>query len=410
MNSLRTFPVLLVLALCLFPAVANAQDDGYLPEKVQLVEEPQRWTGTLRIGTSGSLVANDSVVGQVDGNSTTISFSLDGGLDFKDGGHELRNTLSLDETFAETPNIDGFVKTADLLAIESIYYYKIKSLPWVGPFARLKFETSLFNGEDVRESPVEYVKPGESPAVDDVGNPQDGAVLKDRFLLTTPFSPTKIKESLGGFARPYETDPLRIEVRLGGGAQHFFGGDGFVLADDEETPQVELAALDDVHQAGAEMVLLAEGKAKDGKVTYGSSVEVLTPLYSSADSGRDPIEATNIEFTARASLKIVEWASLNYEYKAIRQPDVIAKVQTQHQLLLTIGYTLIDTKKKEEAKAEEAKPEESKPAEPAKTDDKAAEVPAKADEAPAKADDTKEAPAKTEEKPADADEDTDGEN
>ena len=46
---------------------------------------------------------------------------------------------------------------------------------------------------------------------------------------------------------------------------------------------------------------------------------------------------TNVEFRANLSVKLVEWASLDYQFKTLREPQLIDEFQIQNNLLFTFG-------------------------------------------------------------------------
>jgi hypothetical protein len=69
---------------------------------------------------------------------------------------------------------------------------------------------------------------------------------------------------------------------------------------------------------------------------------VMIPLINSDPLERSAGELTNISTHARLSFKLVEWASLDIEAKAFRQPQISEDWQKSLAMLLTFGYTLFD--------------------------------------------------------------------
>jgi hypothetical protein len=45
----------------------------------------------------------------------------------------------------------------------------------------------------------------------------------------------------------------------------------------------------------------------------------------------------NIDLGGQLSFKLVEWASLDYQIKAVREPQVLDGFQVRNSLLLTMG-------------------------------------------------------------------------
>jgi len=334
----HTTAALVLIALALTCASAAAQDEPeYVPTTTGEtdVAAKQGWDATLSIGANANVSSNDSVIGQPDGSSWTLGFNVKGGLQYINGGHESRNFLNATETFTRTPVVPEFVRTSDLLELESIYYYHFARVQWLGPFARLKLSTSLFKGEDVQPDARDYL-------VTNIDGSQT-IINATRFQLTDPFFPFSLRESLGMFARPLDRSWLKIEFRAGLGAREVFADSQFAVKDNADTPVLEIVELESFTQAGAEVVAEATGQLAGDRVTYGAGAEVLTPFYDSvSDSDQSATDLTNIDLYAKLSFKLVSWASIDYQYKATKQPALLDKFQVQHNLLLTIGYTLLE--------------------------------------------------------------------
>jgi hypothetical protein len=54
---------------------------------------------------------------------------------------------------------------------------------------------------------------------------------------------------------------------------------------------------------------------------------------------RSPVALTNVQLDAKVSFRLVEWASIDYQLRAIRQPQVVDVFQVQNTLLLTFGLS-----------------------------------------------------------------------
>lgn len=325
-------------ALALTASGAWAQEGTeYIPEKgaEETVKDKQGWDATLAVGAQASFASNESVIGQPDGTSYTLGFNVTGGLQYIKGGHESRNTLNISETFTRTPIVAEFARTTDLVELESIYYYHFEKWEWIGPFVRFKLQTSIFKGEDIQPAEKDYL-------VTKIDDTQE-TITTSRFALTDPFFPLTLKESAGVFIRPINRDWLRAELRTGLGAREVFAGDQFALKDNADTPEIEVAELESFQQIGAEVVGQVQGKILSDRIIYSAGAELLTPFYdSSSETEKSLTELTNIELYAKVSLRLVSWASLDYEYRAVRQPALLDKFQIQNNLLFTIGYTLLE--------------------------------------------------------------------
>ena len=332
---------LALLAVAASPAAAlepTFVPDQETIDKAAKKKEDQGWKGRLRIGASLAFSNSSNVVGQQDGNTFTIGLALDAGLDYVLGAHDWRNSLTIAEALTSTPQIDAFVSTTDRLFFESLYSYK--ALPWLGPFGpfgpfgRFALDTKLLSGFDHRAAPVDYLIAG-----DDI--PKKG---KKRLQLTSPFEPLTLKQSVGGFVRPYDAEYARVDLRAGVGFREIFADGGLVVKDDDATPEIEVGRLHDYQLIGAELAAYVQGEVYDKKIAYKVGGEVLFPFLDTAPSskGKDFADTIDVELGAKISFRIVEWASVDYELKALRQPQLVEEWQIQNNLLLTIGYSLID--------------------------------------------------------------------
>ncbi len=290
------------------------------------------WSPRVSVGLTASFGDNRSVVGQADGGTLGFGLKFDAGLDYRRGGHEWRNSLNLAEGLTRTPVIPVFVKSADLLALESIYLYHVT--PWFGPFARATMLTSMFRGADIRPAPVTYTVArvsGELETVEASGLP-----------LSDPFRPMTLKQSLGPFLRPVEKEAINIEIRAGVGAQETIAKGQLLVADDKDTPVIEIKELANVNQIGVEAAADLWGAVSDKRVTYRVGVDVMIPLsYTALKAGddRSSLSLMNVELGGQLSFKLVEWASLDYQIKAVREPQVLDGFQVRNSLLLTMGLS-----------------------------------------------------------------------
>ena len=357
------------------PALAQQERGIYVDKTVNPTDKrPQGLDTTLSVGATLNFVDNRDVVGQQEGSTWTLGANVKGALNYLRGNHDFRSSLVINETFARTPVIPEFVNTADELRLTATYYYTIPKVEWLGPFARAEALTSIFPGYAVFPEDKTFRATLQNGEVETKTN-------EDRFRLRESFRPLQLRQSIGGFVRPFSKKYLEVEARLGVGLREVFADNQFVLKDNADTPEIELEELRDYVQAGGELAVSAKGELVEKRVTYEASFEALMPFYNSVGTdSRSAWELLNYDATTKISFKLVSWASLDYQIRVIQQPLLVDKVQVQNNLLLTFGYTLIEKKP-------EAKPSEpAKPAAPA-ADAKPAAAPAKAEDA--KADESK---------------------
>lgn len=311
------------------PGTAAAKkDDGKAKEG---------WSPRLALGATASFGDNRSVVGQTDGGTLAFGLKFDVGLDYRRGGHEWRNTLNLAEGMTRTPVIPVFVKSVDQLAVESIYLYHVT--PWFGPFARATMLTSMFRGADIRPAPVTYEIARVTGEVE--------SVTASSLTLSEPFHLMTLKQSLGPFLRPVEREVINVEIRVGLGAQETIAKGQFAVTDDD-SPEIEIKELANVNQLGVQAAADVWGTISDKRVIYRLGVDVMIPLARTslvAGDNRSTLDLMNVEMGGQLSFKLVEWASLDYQIKAIREPQVLDAFQVRNSLLLTLGLSYTGDKK-----------------------------------------------------------------
>ena len=328
----------LAVSVCLVAALSAVRPVAAL-EKEVLVEKPgakpeNGWDGILSIGASVSFANARGVVGTVDGNSLTLGANITGELNYFKGVNDWRNTAKLIEMFSYGPPIKKMVKSSDQFVIETIYYYHIPTASWLGPYARVRLDTSLFESADYRAAPTSY------QVIERNGTAGTPTRPRTQFKLTDSFAPLTLKEGVGMFARPVELEAAELEFRLGLGSTEVFADGILSLADDPTTPWVEVKKLASYQQVGGEVAVVLQGLLASKKVSYKAYAEAMTPFARSKESGdhRSGWKMTNFEAGAKISFKLVAWASLDYELKVLRLPQLLDVFQIQNNLLLTFKY------------------------------------------------------------------------
>lgn len=348
--------MLRVLSACFLIACLVAPAYGFAPTervfdkstKAAVAKKdkvPSGWAGYIQLGASGALVTNDSVVGQTDGLTFNFGITTSGGVSYAVGPHDWRTRFSLALGFSKTPVITRrLIKSSDELKLDTAYYLRLK--PWVGPFVRAGIQTQLLSNWNVQAGPVTYRKKRLDGTTDDA--------LAEVLDLSTAFQPLTLKQSIGAFFRPYRKKVFEVEVRLGLGAHEVFADGAFALEDDSKTPEIEVKELKSYNQVGAELGLYLQGSRYKGKLRYEFHAEVLAPLIADQDASdtRDLLELTNFNIGGKLSFKMLSWLSLDYEFKALLQPQLIEDWQVQNTLLLTFsyGYKTENMKKKPKKK------------------------------------------------------------
>ncbi|MCC6620780.1 MAG: hypothetical protein IT385_05975 [Deltaproteobacteria bacterium] len=330
----RTRSIVVASALGVLTASpALAGDPKILPTESEVKREvekkPSPWDPSLVFGLNVALSTATNVVGQPHGSSISGGLSLQAGLDFVEDAIDWRNVLKINEVYSRTPIVDEFVKSTDVLTFESTLYYLLSDI--FGPFATFKLDTAIFSGHDVRPAPVDYALGGETIAT-----------ATTSIKLTDPFQPLSLKEAVGVFIGPLSKPELEVDIRAGFGAIQTFAEGGRVVTDDAATPAIELSLLEDVIQAGAVLGVEAKGVLDDKRVVYSAHAEVMFPVVNDDPAERDVIDLTNVDIGAKLGFKLFEFASLDYELKIFRQPQLIDAWQIQNTLFLNFKFTAIE--------------------------------------------------------------------
>ena len=333
-----SFFVLFAMATTGLTVFAQEATD-ILPEEVEAATteavEPD-WSYRLVIGANLNFSASSKVIGATDGNSWTVGANLDAGAFYDHLNHDWRNTFLLSEAFTRTPVVDEFVKSADALALESLYLFHLTNARWFGPFARLTLDTAILPGQDVRGSDVTYV----TSFLDGTTE----TVTAGRLELTDAFQPLVLSESVGVFFEPVSREEITYEFLAGFGEQETFAGGQLALMDDDATAEIEVGELDSHNLAGLAALTSVYGSFEEGKISYEAGGEVLIPFINDlpANDERSAIDIANVSFFAGVSFKLLEWASLDYRFEALRAPVLLDEWQLKHLLLLSFNYTFID--------------------------------------------------------------------
>jgi hypothetical protein len=323
------------------------KDDVQKDEKDDLREDG--FDGRLSTKATFNVVSNTNVVGQNDGTSLLLGGNILGGLDFIEGDHKVTNTLTYNTSWARTPVIAEFVKNNDSIQLENIYNYFLTD--WIGPYARLSFETSLFPTERVTADATTY----------EFINSERDPETTTRLRLADPANPFELFQSAGIFLEPVRKQAIQATLRVGFGARETLSEGVLVVQDDPDTTNVDVRVLNDVIQAGAEAFLGAQGKFPEQRIDYRLGATMLIPFVNNSDTDASAIDLTRVGFNGALTFNAFEWLGLSYDVKVLDDPQLLDKTQVQNSLLLTFNYTFLeadDIEKPEPKEEEGPKPTE----------------------------------------------------
>ena len=332
------FASLAVVTALLWSTQATAQE-VVVPEEMrkEVLKEkakPQGFTNKLSIGSTGSYNHSSSVVGANDGSTIALGLVLEGASEWISGGFECLNTLKIQHTQTRTPQIPVFFKSADLAEAVSTAMYRLKSLPWFGPYGRVRATTQLFDNYVIKAANYEIKKTkldGTSTTV--------SLAATTNYQVSGALNPLVFAETVGAFANPIESKPFTLKTKLGFGAQQVISEDGFAVAsDDAKTGKMEIKEIQAATQVGGEAEVALAGDVTEG-VSWKAKGNVFLPAYSTAGK-KTGIEAMTSDLALGFSLKLAKWLSLDYTLTARRVPLVLDEWQIQNGVMITAGFKL----------------------------------------------------------------------
>jgi hypothetical protein len=321
-------------------ATALSQDespiqDNYVPEDIAAKQVKfEGWDRYLGLSLYGTLTENENVVGKEDGQTTTLGLKVEGAVDYKRDNHEWLNSLDLLLSYSRTPLIPEYIKSEDTLEYESLYKIFFKSVSWLGGFTRFNFDTALYPGYDVQAEETSYRRVTLSG--------QQEIFTSDRVKLTDRFRPMRFRESVGAIAQIADNPLVSWDVKAGIGFRQVIADDQFVVSDNEATPEIDLQEVESYRKAGYELGSSLSGKTDDKKITYKLKGNVLFPVYESpsVEDDRDAFDKRIIDINGQVSFHLLEWASVDYLLKVLRDPDILNKAQVSQSFLFSVNRTL----------------------------------------------------------------------
>ncbi|MEO0459676.1 MAG: hypothetical protein AAF219_02445 [Myxococcota bacterium] len=309
--------------------------DEELRDRALLQDDvPDGWRLSLKLGASFSLVDSRAWVGSVEGSAFQLGGLLETNANYRSGPWESDTLLIVQHSQTRAPPLDRFVKSNDTLELVNFLFYSFDSPDWAGAYLRLSLNTQVLAGDYVASDTATVLVP------DGAGGSTAETVDADSpFELTKPFEPLTLRQTAGLFANPVVEKALTIKLRAGVGAQETITRDGFVVADDETTAEIELAALSSLTQLGVEGDLSATGELQEGVLSWLAAANIFAPFVSSdGDADNGP----NVDLRVGLSAKLSSWLSLDYLFQARRVPQVVDDWQRQNTLLLTAGFDVVE--------------------------------------------------------------------
>jgi hypothetical protein len=283
-------------------------------------------SASLVLGGNVSLTSRSNVLNQPAGESYAASAFLDGRLNFLIAHNPLLLRLQVEEGQGKLPNLP-WQKTRDRLALDALYIYRWK--PWIGPYVRFGAQTNLFDS-------YRYFDNDDPPVVnvfDSQGQLLSTSLVGERLRTAPPFGLTTFREGVGVNTRVIKTLFAEMNFRVGPGARHTITR--HLLVEDNPNSSGRTSA-DFSHVAsdstyGIEATVLGIARITNF-VIINLELDTLTP-FSQSDSAI-------IDLSSTVALKLTQFASVNYVIDFLRNRNVSARDQVEHDILLRFSVAV----------------------------------------------------------------------
>ncbi len=210
------------------------------------------------------------------------------------------------------------------MRVDLLYVYRV--LPWLGPYVRAGFLSTVFPGRTQLTDNTAVVE------VDAAGAPvRSLGTHSGSFKLSSPFAPIELKGGTGlGFVLQ-GSSVYDANFRTGLGARKLYNRGLFTPRDDASTPELELLRRGDASQWGFEATLV-------GSLRISRFVSLTTELDFLAPVGdvKNPI----VDWDTTVSLRLVSFLSINYLFTLLNDSERSDKLQTEHRVLLRFAWRI----------------------------------------------------------------------
>lgn len=283
------------------------------------------WLLNLVVGADMEFNRRSDLLGYPSGYGFTLGGYLDFVAQYKPRDHLVYTRFKLEEKQVKLPGAP-FVKDLDELRVDALYVWRL--LPWLGPYARIGTQTSLFPGYyDLGSDKTEVV------LVDAGGGTIRSLGTHDgRFELQKPFAPVEVKGGVGLSLILSLSYLLDANVRVGFGGRLLFNRGLLSGADDGETEAYEVFERGDAYQYGLETTVVASLRLTRW-VLATTEFEFLEPV----DDPKNPI----IDWETTVGLRLVSFVSLNYIFKLLSDVERSDHLQTEHRVLLRFTWDIL---------------------------------------------------------------------
>lgn len=276
------------------------------------------WKRSLVVGGDVKVGYSDDVANN--GWNFDISLFVDAMLRYLKEPHLFVSRLELEEGILRPASTRRFEPYFDRLYFHNIYTFHL--LPWLGPYARVGFESKILPRYK------DFSGPTDIEEFDPDGNLLTTHQGIDRIQLGNPFAPIQLREGVGGNVRALHTVWVDLDLRLGVGARQYFPLGELAVTTVDGTDR--LVRVSGYYLTGVEGAVVGTARLSRW-FTLTTELDGLLPFG----------EPDNTVFTWRsqASLRLVSFASLNYLLNVTRDPNRRAGATTVWEQLFQLRFS-----------------------------------------------------------------------
>ena len=288
---------------------------------------------------SASYMNNLHVAGKADGHYFQTDANIVFNYKYKEGMHEVLTDLNWKEGVSYTPAFDGWVIANDLFKVD--FRYNLMFHKIAGYYLKAGLETHFLPGYDYQNEDTDYIVKG-----DETRN----AKGKRKFKTAESGKPLYLTEGTGIFVRPVEQEEANLEIYAGLAGREVFVGDTLVLADEDDTAELDFKGLNNVYEIGGEAGLTLNGFLKNRVVAYDLTAKIVMPFYMPDDTKENYKEnpedefkwgdALQFETRFRLDFNVYKYVAFNYELNVKRDFAVVRDWQVSNALYLSVFYEL----------------------------------------------------------------------
>lgn len=278
-------------------------------------------------------------VGVESGNYLDIAGRLKTTFHYRQGDHDWSSYAFVSEAYSMSPTIKNrFIKTTDILRLETRYLYEI--FPSLSLYAYARGETSMFRGIDIDAKDNDY-------EFRDINDKVTRTTRSREIHLDDPFMPLYLQEGVGLAWAAYEQPYLSIENKAGLSLRQTFADQQRILVDEVDDVKI-VRDLFSFYQVGPLIATSIFGELFENEfIEYHVGIDVVYPLGQSPRARtRSFMNSLLVDASASINFRIWTYCSISYEYTALRIPDILAQFQQQHSAQFNLNFEWLHKFKK----------------------------------------------------------------